>query len=486
MSPPPLASSYPAKIALVLVALCPFIAVTTATTLLQTDLQRDLHTTTTALSLADGLSNAGYAFGAVLAVALLKRFPPRPLFLSYESLLLAGSVVAAAAPSVTVLAVGRVVEGFATGLLLVAALPPLVTRFDAGRLPVTVAVVDVGLFGATTVGPLIGGLAGVHDAWRLVFVAVGILGAAGLGLGFLSVEQGEPLDPDGPLDLRAIGLAAAGTFLPFFATSELAGHPVDSWWVLPALAVGLVALASLLVREYRHDHPLTPLKLLAHTFPITGVVAAMVSGAAAVAVLDLAQTFLVDVQHTGVLSAGLLFWPQVAAIAVAAAVLGALFRSQWVPTLVIVGTLVLGAGAVTMARLGPSSGHLAILLVAVTIGFGAGATVSPGLFIAALSCPSSELGPTFALVELLRSEAAFVLAPVALYVAMGAGSSPTALTHGIRTASWAVVVLLAGGLVVCVGLWLLGGVRPQRPNLEAWIDDGDEALHSPPTAAAVR
>jgi hypothetical protein len=48
----------------------------------------------------------------------------------------------------------------------------------------------------------------------------------------------------------------------------------------------------------------------------------------------------------------------------------------------------------------------------VLLGFGAGAGVAPALFMAGLSAPSDRLGPTFALVELLRSEAAFRVAPV--------------------------------------------------------------------------
>ena len=58
--------------------------------------------------------------------------------------------------------------------MLISALPPLVTRFGVGRLPVTVALVDLGLFGATTLGPLVGGLTAGAGAWRtLTWVVAG-------------------------------------------------------------------------------------------------------------------------------------------------------------------------------------------------------------------------------------------------------------------------------------------------------------------------
>ncbi|MCU4183086.1 MFS transporter [Acidiferrimicrobium sp. IK] len=482
----PLASSYPTKVALVLCALCPFIVATTAVTLMQNSLLKDLHATPTGLQLAGGLANAAYAFGAVLAVALLKRFPPRPLFLAYEAVFVAGSVVVALAGDAPVFTAGRVVQGFATGLLLVAALPPLVTAFGPERLPVTVAVVDIGLFGATTVGPLVGGIAGAHDAWRTVFWVLAAVGAAAGVLGVVSVRQGEALDPDGPLDTGAVGLAALATALPFFGSSELTSHPLLSWWTLPPLAVGLLVLVGLIVVEYRRSDALTPVRLLAHTFPVTGILAAMVTGAAAVALLELAENYLVQGRHTGVLTAGLLFWPQVVGVAIAAAAFSAVLRRRVLRGLIIVGTLVLCAGAVGVGLVGTRTGHPAILLVSAAIGFGAGATVSPGLFLAALSLPSRQLGPTFALVELLRSEAAFLVAPVLLHVAEEHGRGLAQLAHGTAVGGWVVLGLLLAGSGASAVLWRAGGARSQVPDLARWLEDGQEALDSPPVADRVR
>ncbi len=482
----PLSRSYPVKILLVLLALCPYIVVTTAATLMQGSLLKDLHTSKTALQLASGMANAGYAFGAVLAVALIKRLPPRPLFLCYEGIFVLGSVLAATAGHVEVFAAGRVLQGFATGLLLVAALPPLVTAFGVGKLPVTAAVVDIGLFGATTVGPLVGGTAGAHDAWRLVFWLLAAAGACGAVTAVLSVQQGEPLDAEGPLDTTAIGLAALATGLPFFAASELTSRSLVSWWVLPGLLAGLAALVTLIVVEYRREDALTPVKLLAHTFPVTGVIAAMVTGASAVALLELAENLLVQGDRTDVLQAGELFWPQVVGVAVAAAIFGALFRRQFLRGLIIVGTLVLAAGAIGLALVSVHTGHLTILLVSAAIGFGAGATVSPGLFLAALSCPSSQLGPTFALVELLRSEAAFLVAPIVVHVSLSQGTSRAALAHGTAVGGWIILGLLLVGSTLSAVLWRIGGARSQAPNLSRWLDDGREAFDSPPVAAKIR
>jgi MFS family permease len=481
--------SYGSKVALVLLALCPNIVVSTAIQLLTPALQRDLHATQTGLQLAAGLSNAAYAFGAVLAAGMRQKLPPRRLLLGYELVFVVGSTLVAVTPGIAGFTVGRVLQGLGTGLLLVAALPPLVTNFPATKLPVTVAVINIGLFGAVTVGPLVGGLVGAQSsplAWRLFFAGLAVLGLIAYYLAVVSVEHQEPLNPEHSLDKTGLVLAAAGTALPFYAVSELTGSSVLSVRVLPALVVGLCCLVALVLVEYGRAEPLMPVRLLSHTFPVTGILGAMLAGASYVALLELAQVFLVTVQRATPLAAGLLFWPNVVGILVAAVIFGALFRTRFVPVLATAGMVVLAAGGGALLTLTVGSGHAVILIAAGALGFGAGATVSPGLFLAALAVPSSRLGEAFALVELLRSEAAFLVGPVLLYVATSAGISGRALTSGITTGVWVAIGLVVAGTVANIALFYAGGARLHAPDLEAWVGRGEHALESPAVAAAVR
>lgn len=117
------------------------------------------------------------------------------------------------------------------------------------------------------------------------------------------------------------------------------------------------------------------------------------------------------------------------------------------------------------------------------MGLGVGASVSPALFIAGFSLLSTKLQRVFALVELLRGVAAFMIAPIVLHIAMTAGSTPSA---GIGTATWVCFAIAAGGGLFAIAMFVLGGARLQRPDLEAW-DSGDEpAWYSPPLLAGLR
>jgi predicted MFS family arabinose efflux permease len=105
--------------------------------------------------------------------------------------------------------------------MMIFALPPLITRFGTGRLPWTVAIVNVGLFGATTFGPIVGGVVAGADAWRTLMwlvAAIGLLALVSAALGYPVLD---PLDPDLPFDRSALVLTAVASLLIFTATSLL-------------------------------------------------------------------------------------------------------------------------------------------------------------------------------------------------------------------------------------------------------------------------
>ncbi|HET6298490.1 MAG TPA: MFS transporter [Kribbella sp.] len=479
---PLLAGRYSAAVAQVLVALSPFIVLSTASLFITQQVSDDLHASVFGVQLADGLSNAGYAFGAVAAADLIRRLPMWRLYILTEAAFAVGSLLAALAPNIGMFTVGRVVQGLATGLLLVIALPPLVTRHGAARVPLSAAFVSLGLFGMVTLGPVIGGVVAGSDAWRLLFLIAAVLGVAGALLGLLAFERQMTAPPRLSFDWSGIPLALVATVLPFFGVSWLVrggfGSPV---FYLPVV-VGLVALLVLLVRQYRQPRPLMPLKLISHTLPVTGIATAMVTGASVTALVDLAVVYMLQVEHRSPAMTGLILATQVFGVVVAAILFKSVLRTRWLPVLALGGLGVTALGGVLLLGLG-SGGSLPLLLVSgLLLGFGAGAGVSPGLFMAGLSVPSNRLGPTFALVELLRSEAAFLVAPaVAQFVTLY-----TDPAVGVQVAVLILVVICMVSGALILGLLLLGGARPHVPDLDAWIAGEHPAYRSPRLANAIR
>jgi MFS family permease len=306
----PLADRYSAAVLLVLLALTPYLVLTTALQPLQTLIAGDLHLTARAMQLTTAMANAAYAFGAVLAVQLGSRLPARRLLLLYAAVFVAGSVLAAWAPVPGLFIAGHVLQGLTTGLMLIAAVPPLVLSWGADKLPKTAVIMNLGIFGAVAVGPVIGGASAGTGTWRPLLWIVAGLGAAALTMAALTFEDAEPQDPEAPVDLIALTLAAGGCAAAFFGVAELMDRRATDLVVLLPLVAGVVALIVLVVHEWLVENPLIPVRQIAHTIPVAAIVVAMAAGASSVALVQLAQTAL-QVKGSSPNHAGMLFWPEI-------------------------------------------------------------------------------------------------------------------------------------------------------------------------------
>jgi hypothetical protein len=142
----------------------------------------------------------------------------------------------------------------------------------------------------------------------------------------------------------------------------------------------------------------------------------------------------------------------------------------------------LAAGIVVFAVQIPPSPALTLVGSGLT-GIGLGATVAPALFVAGFSLPSANLQRVFAIIELMRAVAAFMVAPVFAHLAATVGSSPA---NGTGTALWIGVGLAVAGALVGVVLYVLGGARAQAPDLERFMAGEAPAWYSPPLLNAVR
>jgi MFS family permease len=475
--------SYASTLAIALLALSPDLVLTTAFIFLEPQILADLRTTPTVLEVSLGLSNAAYAFGALLAGDLTQRFRQRDLFFACEGAFVVASLCCALTTNVELFVAARVLQGLVTGMLLVIALPPLIRRFGAERIPLTAGAVNMGFFGAVTLGPVIGGLFTASHTWRWLFAAVASLGAVGFALGWITLPDQEPANRGMRVDRSALTLGLLATVLPFLGASALVSVSFTSALFWAPVVVGLACFVALLVSEYHKKEPLAPVKPITGTRGVVGTLAAMVGGAVFVALLELTVAFLTEIHRWSPRTTGLLFWPQVVGAIVAAAALWWAVRTRLLSSLVLAGMVVLMVGGVVVATISPRPSVSVIFVIAGLLGLGAGATVSPGLFLAGLSVPSNILGRTFALVELVRSEADFLLAPVLLEIFRShtASAGPVAALH--HTA-WITVFIGAAGTVVGLVLYLTGA-RPRRAQLDEWLRGPGTALPTERLGSAV-
>ena len=487
MQSSPLQGRYTPMLAAALLALIPYILITSAAPFYREQVMRDLGTNPNALSVVSGLSVAGYAFGALFSGDLINRFKQRNLFIVQEIVFILGWGLAAGAPEIYSYGTGRVLAGFATGMLLVTALPPVIRRFPPERLPLTAAFINIAFFGAIAAGPLLGGAIFLGHVWRAMDAGFSALGALAILLAVLSFPPADPPNPAMKFDVAGLALGFGATALMFWGSGELRGHGFADPIVAVPLGLGCVCFVALMLVEYHKQEPLAPVKKMWTTIPVVGTLIAMAGGGVFVTFVELLSTFLMRVEHKTPLAAGLLFWPQLVGAVITAALLGLLFRTRYLPVLIFSGMLLLIGGGALLLVYDVGAPRAIALAAAGLLGLGAGATVSPALFITGFPLQVSLLGRIFALIELVRSVADFILSPVLLKIArVSSVSAPAVSANGIHEAVLVTLTIAAASTAIPLALLLLGGAGLPKPDIAAWLKQNKPAIHSPPLLALLR
>jgi MFS family permease len=476
----PFARHYPVIATMVVLALVPYLTLSAALGPVITVIASQLHMSMQTAALATGLANAGYAVGTILAVEIAQHEYQRRMLLIYGTLLVIGSVLAAAAPDAGVFIAGHILQGLCTSLLLIAAVPPLIIGFPLNRLRTTVVYLNLCIFGAVAAGPVLGGIQANAHGWRPLFWVIAGIAVMALILSALTFDDVPPADPTAPRDPIAIGLAACGCVGAFWGASELVTHSFSDPVADGPLFGGLALLVVLLVHEYRAKQPLLLLRSLATTIPLTAIVVAVCAAATAESAILLTGNALA--KRFTPLNLGLLYLPELAGTIIATGLFAIVYKRAAVHYYVLVGMAFLAAGVLVMNGAAPPT----VPLIAVgsgLVGFGLGASVVPALFIAGFSLHSHNVQRVFAIIELLRAVGAFLVAPILLHVVLTTGGTPVT---GLRTSLWICFGIATAATIAGISLYALGGLRPPAAQLQRWSSGEDPAWDSPPLLARLR
>jgi len=353
----PLAGRYPAVAAMVTFALIPYLALSAALDPLVPIISEQLNMSAQTMSLSSGLGNAAYAVGTVLAVQFAQHLPQRRMLLGYAVLLVAGSVLAAAAQNAGMYIGGHVLQGLATSMMLIAAAPPLTIGYPKAKLRHTAVIMNMCVFGAVAIGPFVGGVQAEAHAWRPLFWIVAAIALVALVLAALTFDDAPPADLNAPRDLPAIALAAVGCAAAFIGAAQLTSHGFSDPAVSVPMLGGLALIVALIVYQFRARRPLLTIRtVLTSSIPVAGVGVALFAAAASVAATALTANVLL--QTYSPVRVGLLYLPELGGAIVMAVVFGIVITRRAMHYLPLVGMALLAAGIVVSASLFRPASHL--------------------------------------------------------------------------------------------------------------------------------
>ena len=240
---------------------------------------RSLHASVTALQWT--LTSYLLAVAALLLLsgALADHFGRRKVLAAGLLVMLVGSILCAAAPSISTLIAARVLQGIGGALVVPSSLALLNGTLRPGDRSRGIGIwAGLATLG-TTVGPYAGGWLTDHVSWRALFLLNPPLILAGL----IVLWFVPPADLGGrPLSLEIWGamLAVGGLGGVIYA---LTAGPASGWLsgpVLAAAVIGIVGLAGLVPAERRRRAPMLRLSLFAsRQFDAINVMTVLLYGA---------------------------------------------------------------------------------------------------------------------------------------------------------------------------------------------------------------
>jgi EmrB/QacA subfamily drug resistance transporter len=381
----------------------------------------------------------------LVAGSVADRFGRRRTLAAGLLITLATSVLCAAAPTIAVLLIARVLQGFGDALVVPSSLALL-----NGTLPPQDRARAIGLWAGlstlgTTVGPYAGGWLVDHGSWRWLFLLNGPLIVAGLLALRLVPESGRPDVRSAP-DLVGSLLAAVGLGGLIFALTEGTAHGWSSAPVLLASAAAVVCLAALVPVERRLAAPMLRLSLFSsRQFDAINSVTVLFYGALA------ASGFLFTLQCElrlgySAAAAGAALIPSSVLFLIVSAVSGTLvgrFGPRWLMT---AGPLAVAGSLLWLSAASPGAHYpIDILPAAVLQGLGLGLTVAPLTASVLAAVPALDLAEASAVNNAAaRLGGVVAIAALPAVAGMSGGRSlAETLRHGYQPA-----MLIAAGLSV--------------------------------------
>lgn len=269
---------------------------------------------------------------------LIQRFTTRSLFLGAMGMFTVGTFVAAIAPGIEVLLIGRILQAAGTGLLF-----PLLTNVVFSIVPIEKRGSAMGTIGivitfAPAIGPTLSGIIVEHFSWRVLFYAILPIALFVIIFAYMMLKNvTETTKPKiDPISLLLSTLGFGGIVYGFSSSGEGNGG-WSSNEVLVPIAIGVVSLILFTWRQLTISQPLLDLRTFKYNIFRMSTLIMMIVMMAMFSAMMLLPIFLQNALGYSPLEAGLIMLPGGIVMGIMSPITGRLFDKFGAKWLAIIG-----------------------------------------------------------------------------------------------------------------------------------------------------
>jgi EmrB/QacA subfamily drug resistance transporter len=350
-------------------------------------LGKDLHA-----SLGDlqwGLNSYMLAFAALIVAAgrVADVFGRRRCLLAGAILFAVASLLCGIASTLSVLVIGRILQG-AAGALMVPAGMAIISNAYAGEQRALALGTLVGVSGvAQSMGPLLGGFLTAEVSWRWVFLMNLPLVAVIMIVAIRSIQESHAENASHRIDITGVLILAAALTSLLLGLNAAQNPNKDQVAAFGMIALSLVLFVILTLVERRTDNAILDGKLLRLPAFLCSCVASFLLGFVFFLFLFITAVYLQERLGYNALTAGVALAPLSLVLAVTGVMSGRLTSRFPLPTLLVVSCVSLASGLAILSFMPASYGYIGMVIPFLLIagGVGPGFTLLNTAGLAAIS-----------------------------------------------------------------------------------------------------
>jgi DHA2 family multidrug resistance protein len=286
-----------------------------------------------------------------------------------------------------VLVLGRILQGFAGGMLLPMAISTIFQAFPPQERGAALGFFAIPLVAGPALGPTLGGYIVTNWDWRLVFFINLPVGAAAIALGWLFLRQGEP-----QVGQRFDTWGAVLSTIAFGATLYGLGRvSADGWGSLTVrgfVGVGLIGLVAFIAWEVSRPDPLLEVRLFTIPQFLIANVVGWVSTIALFGAEFMLPLYLQNLRGLSAVDTGVLLLPQGLSAGLSGPIAGRLtdrFGSRYI---VMFGFILLSINTYQLTQLTLTTSFEWLRFLLVIRGLALGFALQPTQLTAMAAVPS--------------------------------------------------------------------------------------------------
>ncbi len=418
---------------------------------------------------------------------MLERFTTRTVFLFATLTFLAGTVVAALAPSFAVLMLARVAQAVGTAVIMPLLMTVTMTLVPIGRRGTVMGLIGVVMAAGPALGPTTAGLVLAVFSWHGIFwVMVPLVAAATLIGAFKLTNVGAR--GDSPFDLLSLILsvfAFGGTVYGLSSIGEIVAGGRAGGIALAILAVGVLGMALFVWRQLvraRQGKALLDLRPLAVRNFTLSLVVMMCLMAALLGVVNTLPLYLQGSLLVTALISGLVLLPGGLLEAALSPLAGRLFDRFGPRPLIIPGMAMVAGSLLWLSTVDEHSDLWMVIATHVLFSIGLAGLFTPVMTTGLGSLPTELYGHGSAILNTLQqlAGAAGTAMMITIFSSVGAQSMDAGAPETTALADGAGAAFLAAAAVAIIAL-IFSLFITRVPNGNGPVqrlDSGDHPAHT--------